>query len=97
MWTCAYTGRHGLTFQEALESERKAKDLLAAFPAKLQRPLLCIVLWTHRARLEDVNQDVYGFAKDRYFIGEELDIVVGNQRQIIVLIYVNYQDYLART
>jgi hypothetical protein len=34
------TGKAGLTYQEALESEEKALKHIASFPAVLQKPLL---------------------------------------------------------
>lgn len=83
MWTCAYTGHPGLTFQEALDSEQKAKDQLAAFPPQLKRPLLCVAALTHRSRLNDVNDDVYLFAKDRYFLGETVDAVIANEKLVL--------------
>jgi bromodomain adjacent to zinc finger domain protein 1A len=80
VWTCAYTGHPGLTFQEALDSEQKAKDQLAAFPSHLKRPLLYSATLTHRSQLNDMNDDIYLFAKDRFFIGEIVDTVIGNEK-----------------
>ena len=70
------TGKSGLTFQEALDSEKKAQDQLANFPEYLQRPILYLAHLTHRSRLNDLNDDVYGFAKERYFIGELVDAII---------------------
>lgn len=84
VWTCAYTGRSGLTFEEALDSEKKAKEQLEHFPHYLQRPLLCVASLTHRSRLIDMNDDVFLFTKDRYFVDEAVEVVVSSQRLISV-------------
>jgi len=82
VWTCAYTGRSGLTFEEAVDSEKKAKEQLEQFPQYLYRPLLCIAALTHRSRLIDMNDDVFLFAKDRFFVDEAVEVVVNSQRLI---------------
>lgn len=40
VWSCKYTGRNGLLFGEALESERRAQAMLDAFPECWKRPIL---------------------------------------------------------
>lgn len=74
VWSCAITGRSGMTYQEAVECEDKAKRHLATFQESLQRALLFLATLTHRSRLVDLNDDVFMFAKDRYFIGETVDV-----------------------
>ncbi|GMR34319.1 hypothetical protein PMAYCL1PPCAC_04514 [Pristionchus mayeri] len=72
-FSCALTGKTGLTYFEALESEKEAKEDLQSFPDTLQAPILYIVQYlTCRGRLDDVLSDVTIFMKDRYFINEEL-------------------------
>lgn len=80
VWSCSITGKASLTFQEALESEEKALKHIASFPAALQKPLLFLAQKTKRSRLADMNDDVFMFAKDRYFIGEIVDVVVGGEK-----------------
>ncbi|GFR93026.1 bromodomain adjacent to zinc finger domain protein 1A [Elysia marginata] len=63
----------GMTFQEAKECEDKAKKNLANFQDSLKKPLLFLTTLTHRSRLNDLNDDVFLFAKDRFFIGETLE------------------------
>lgn len=43
IWTCKFTGKGNLTFWEALESERKAQELLDAFPDQWKAPVLRMV------------------------------------------------------
>ncbi|GMT13560.1 hypothetical protein PFISCL1PPCAC_4857 [Pristionchus fissidentatus] len=72
-FSCALTGKTGLTYFEALESEKEAKEELDNFPDYLEVPILYLVQFlTCRGRLDDVLSDVTVFMKDRYFIGEEL-------------------------
>ncbi|XP_035825711.1 bromodomain adjacent to zinc finger domain protein 1A [Aplysia californica] len=80
VWSCAITGKSGMTFQEAEECEEKAKKNLATFQDSLKKPLLFLATLTHRSRLSDVNDDVFLFAKDRFFIGEALEYISSNQR-----------------
>lgn len=82
VWSCSITGKAGFTYQEAVESEEKALKHIASFPAALQKPLLFLAERTRRSRLADMNDDVFMFAKDRYFIGEIVDVVVGGEKKL---------------
>ncbi|XP_072545490.1 bromodomain adjacent to zinc finger domain protein 1A isoform X3 [Salminus brasiliensis] len=75
VWSCAVTGKPGLTYQEALESEKKARLNLQNFPTVLMLPLLHLTSLTHRARLHELCDDVYTFVKERFFPGEMVDVV----------------------
>ena len=83
VWTCSITGRPGLTYQEALDSEERAKKRLADFPNTLQKPILYLSLLTHRSRLNDLNDDVFVFARDRYFIGETVEVHMGSEKYVL--------------
>ncbi|XP_022096369.1 bromodomain adjacent to zinc finger domain protein 1A-like [Acanthaster planci] len=74
VWSCSLTGKPGLTYQEAVESEAKARRYLASFPVYLEGPILYLVTLTQRGRLADLCDDVFVFARDRYFIGEIVDV-----------------------
>ena len=80
VWTCSITGRPGLTYQEALDSEERARKQLAAFPDSLQKPILYLSTLTQRSRLNDLNDDVFVFARDRYFIGETVEVLMGSDK-----------------
>ena len=75
VWTCAETGKVGLTFQEALESEEKALKQIANFPPSLLKPVLFLASLTHRSGINDISDDTYQFAKDRYFVNEVVDVL----------------------
>ena len=84
VWSCAITGRSGLTFQEAEECEEKALKQLSTFPDYLQRPVLYLANQTQRSRLEQLNDDVFVFAKDRYFVGEIVEVLLGKSRLVLI-------------
>ena len=65
VWSCAITGRANLTYEEAVESERKAKKRLGAIPKPLKKGLLWLASRTKRGRLADLVDDVYVFACNR--------------------------------
>lgn len=73
VWTCAMTGKSNLTYQEALESEENAKQSLKEFPVELRIPLLYLASKTQRSSFGDMAEDVFLFAKERYFVGENLE------------------------
>ncbi|XP_029972388.1 bromodomain adjacent to zinc finger domain protein 1A isoform X2 [Salarias fasciatus] len=74
VWSCALTGRAGLTYLEAVESERRAKQSLRNFPPPLLLPLLHLAALSRRGRLSELCEDIYGFVKDRFFPGETVDV-----------------------
>ncbi|XP_041131948.1 bromodomain adjacent to zinc finger domain protein 1A-like [Polyodon spathula] len=78
VWSCAITGKPGLTYQEALECEKRAKQNLQSFPEPLIVPLLYLTTLTHRSRLHDICDDVFAYVKDRFFAGETVDVTSTN-------------------
>uniref|UniRef100_A0A3B5LGU8 Bromodomain adjacent to zinc finger domain protein 1A n=1 Tax=Xiphophorus couchianus TaxID=32473 RepID=A0A3B5LGU8_9TELE len=74
VWSCALTGRAGLTYLEAVESERRAKQSLESFPQALVVPMLHLAALSRHCRLSELCEDVYGFVKDRFFPGEIVDV-----------------------
>nr|XP_033807234.1 bromodomain adjacent to zinc finger domain protein 1A [Geotrypetes seraphini]XP_033807235.1 bromodomain adjacent to zinc finger domain protein 1A [Geotrypetes seraphini]XP_033807236.1 bromodomain adjacent to zinc finger domain protein 1A [Geotrypetes seraphini] len=78
VWSCAVTGKSGLTYEEAIESEKKAKHSLQNFPEPLIVPLLYLTTLTHRARLHEMCDDIFAYVKDRFFVGETVEVVRNN-------------------
>ncbi|XP_039282442.1 bromodomain adjacent to zinc finger domain protein 1A isoform X2 [Nilaparvata lugens] len=78
VWSCSYTGRSSLTYQEAIDSELVAKKMLNEFPLKLRIPVLYLTTLTERSSLLEFAEDVFAFARDRYFIGEEVEVCFSN-------------------
>ncbi|XP_059907334.1 bromodomain adjacent to zinc finger domain protein 1A isoform X2 [Gadus macrocephalus] len=75
VWSCALTGKASLTYLEALESERRARQSLQSFSPALLLPLLHLVAASRRCRLAELCDDVYGFVKERFFPGEMVDVM----------------------
>ncbi|XP_075007772.1 bromodomain adjacent to zinc finger domain protein 1A isoform X1 [Calonectris borealis] len=78
VWSCAVTGKPGLTYQEALESEKKARHNLQSFPEALIIPVLYLATLTHRSRLHEICDEIFAYVKDRYFVGETVEVVRNN-------------------
>ncbi|KAH0620540.1 hypothetical protein JD844_021104 [Phrynosoma platyrhinos] len=82
VWSCAVTGKPGLTYQEALESEKKARQNLQNFPEPLIVPVLYLVTLTQRSRLHEVCDDIFAYVKDRYFVGEIVEVLRNNGERL---------------
>jgi bromodomain adjacent to zinc finger domain protein 1A len=78
VWTCMLTGKGGLTYAEALESEQKARKMIASFPDALKRAVVYLITLTKRGNIKEVLEDIFSYCKDRYFIGEKLLVFAGN-------------------
>ncbi|KAG0282898.1 hypothetical protein BGZ96_012730 [Linnemannia gamsii] len=69
-WQCETTGKSGLTYEEALESEHKEKSMVANnFPTQLRKPLLEFVQF-QTARIDAVVDDAFAKFKNMYFLNE---------------------------
>ena len=80
VWSCGVTGKSNLTYDEACDSEAKAKKRISNLPKALKKG----VLWlTHhkirKGRLGDLVDDISDWIRNRYFVGEIIDAVIGNQ------------------
>nr|XP_020442041.1 bromodomain adjacent to zinc finger domain protein 1A [Monopterus albus] len=96
VWSCALTGRVGLTYLEAVESERRAKQSLQSFPQCLLVPLLHLAALSRRCRLSELCEDVYTFVKDRFFPGEVVDVAGRNgARHVCEILQVHSPHYSA--
>ncbi|MCP9261431.1 Bromodomain adjacent to zinc finger domain protein 1A [Dirofilaria immitis] len=90
VWTCSVTGKTGLTFEEALDSE---KETLKTFPSSFARPILYLVYkLSCRGRIEDLVNDIYFFVKDHFLLGEEVTYSGGRGRKDVVIRKVTYID-----
>ncbi len=73
------TGKSNLTYDEAVESEKKARKRLGDIPKPLKRGLLWIADHTSRGRIADLVDDVYVFSNVRYFVGEIVEGIINEQ------------------
>ncbi|KAF6766364.1 ATP-utilizing chromatin assembly and remodelling N-terminal-domain-containing protein [Ephemerocybe angulata] len=68
---CEVTGKSGLDYFQALDSERQeARTLHSRFPEPLKSAVLRAVQWQVVGRLDHLVEAVYDRFKDRYFKGE---------------------------
>jgi len=79
VWTCSITGKANLTYEEALDSEKAARKRLGNIPGPLKKGLLWLADHAQRGRISDLVDDVYVFASGRYFKGEVVEAIVGEQ------------------
>lgn len=79
VWSCSVTGKSNLTYEEAVECEEKAKKRISNLPRPLKKGLLWLAHKTKRGRLGEIVDDVYDWSKSRYFVGETIEAVIGNQ------------------
>eukprot|EP00066_Takifugu_rubripes_P028873 XP_011618139.1 PREDICTED: bromodomain adjacent to zinc finger domain protein 1A [Takifugu rubripes] len=90
VWSCALTGRAGLTYLEAMESERRARQSLKSFPPSLLVPLLHLAAMSRCSRLSDLCEDVFMFIKNRFFPGEAVELAGRNgDRQVCEILQVH--------
>ncbi|XP_076283321.1 ATP-dependent chromatin assembly factor large subunit isoform X3 [Lasioglossum baleicum] len=73
IWSCCITGRSNMTYEEALQCEENAKRSLKEFPMELRIPILYLASKTNRSSFNEMAEDVFLFAKDRYFVGEMVE------------------------
>ncbi|KAL9952948.1 hypothetical protein ACROYT_G040281 [Oculina patagonica] len=74
LWSCQYTGKSGLTYQEAHDSERAIRKQGHSLPEPIQRAALTLVHHTQRGRLANLCDEVFSYLKDHYQEGEEVDV-----------------------
>lgn len=73
VWTCALTGKPGLTYSEAIDSEKNAKKEIKEFSKTLLSPLILIASHVQRIYITDFVDTVYGYIKERFFKNEEVE------------------------
>ena len=74
LWTCECTGRSGLTFKEARESEWSVRKALRAIPYATKRAVLLLVHQTKRSRIADLCEEIMDYLKKRYQEGEMVEV-----------------------
>ncbi|XP_077118877.1 bromodomain adjacent to zinc finger domain protein 1A [Ranitomeya variabilis] len=75
VWSCSFTGKSGLTYQEALDSEKKVKKSLLNFPEPIVVPILYLATLSNHQRVSDLCEDIYDYVKTRFFIDETVTVV----------------------
>lgn len=83
IWTCAVSGRPNLTYAEALESEKKHRKMIEAFPQVLKGPVVYIANLTKRSAISDLVDDVFNYVNTRFFKNEKVVAKDPNSDQFI--------------
>ncbi|XP_063803947.1 bromodomain adjacent to zinc finger domain protein 1A [Pseudophryne corroboree] len=78
VWSCSLTGKSGLTYQEAIESEKKISKSLQNFPEQVIVPMMYLATLSNHQRVSDLCDDLYDYLKDRFFVGEIVDVLRNN-------------------
>ncbi|KAI4343507.1 hypothetical protein L6164_010847 [Bauhinia variegata] len=71
VWMCKVTGKTGLTYEEALLSEKRATEKVQQFPKELIPPALRIIQYSMLS-LKDLADAVAAKLQERLFVGAEL-------------------------
>ena len=73
MWDCEYTGKTGCTYAAAIKSEREAKQQMDSLPRALQRTIVTLIHNVIRAGISGLTEEVTGYLRDRYQVGEVVE------------------------
>ncbi|XP_053597367.1 bromodomain adjacent to zinc finger domain protein 1A isoform X1 [Microplitis demolitor] len=78
IWSCSITGKTNMTYEEAVACEENAKKSLKEFPMELRTPILYLASKTNRTSFSEMTDDVFQYARDRYFVGEMVEANLNN-------------------
>jgi len=76
LWTCECTGRNGLTYKEAMDSEQSVRKALRAIPDATKRAVLLLVHQTKRSRIADLCEEIMDYLKKRYQEEEVVEVKI---------------------
>jgi len=74
VWQCEATGKDGLTFEEALKSERVARKKMEQFKHSLRAPVLLVIEHARQSAVKTLNLIVSKFLRKRFFLNEEVTL-----------------------
>ncbi|KAI0732314.1 chromatin remodeling complex protein [Fomitopsis betulina] len=78
---CEVTGKSGLDYFQALESERyEARTMHMRFPAPLKSAVLRAVQWQVMGRLDHLVEEVYQRFKDRFYTDERVLVEIEGEK-----------------
>jgi hypothetical protein len=78
-WTCKFSGKSGLTFNEAVVSEDRMRKSLDAFPDAWTGPLLAFVQHA-TASIEQISIQFMDFVRVNFIPGEDVKIDFDGKR-----------------
>ncbi|KAI0639320.1 chromatin remodeling complex protein [Trametes polyzona] len=86
---CEVTGKSGLDYFQALESERhEARTMHSRFPDQLKAAVLKAVQWQVMGRLDHLVEAVYDRFKDRYYPDEKVYVDIQGEKYLARIIQV---------
>ncbi|KAH8927194.1 hypothetical protein BT69DRAFT_1317097 [Atractiella rhizophila] len=89
IFQCSFSGKLGLSYFEALESEKKESKIVNdRFVEELKGPVLRRVQWQVCGRLDTLVDRVYDRFKDRYWPGETVAVELGGERYLCEIVKV---------
>merc|ERR1712096_5516 len=65
---------------EAVRSERKALKDIRKIPMCLQRPVVYLASIIKRRKIDKINDDLFTFIKERFFVGENVEVGIGKSK-----------------
>ncbi|KAH9944458.1 chromatin remodeling complex protein [Epithele typhae] len=93
---CEVTGKSGLDYFQALESERQeARTMHSRFPDQLKAAVLKAVQWQVMGRLDHLVEAVYDRFKDRYYPDEKVYVDIQGDKYLVRVIEVSAQGSAA--
>ncbi|XP_062502466.1 bromodomain adjacent to zinc finger domain protein 1A-like isoform X2 [Corticium candelabrum] len=94
IWSCELTGRSGLTYREAVDSEAEAKRQIESFPDALRRAVLFLASQVRRNGIGLLVEDVFAFYRERYVEGEDLELRFQDQKYDARVVSVCLSDHI---
>ncbi|RDX55953.1 chromatin remodeling complex protein [Lentinus brumalis] len=86
---CEVTGKSGLDYFQALESERhEARTMHSRFPDQLKAAVLKAVQWQVMGRLDHLVEAVYDRFKDRYYPNEKVYVDIQGEKYLASVVLV---------
>jgi bromodomain adjacent to zinc finger domain protein 1A len=82
VWSCEITLKHGLTYEEATESEQEAREVVERVPQPIKRGIITLVHYTRHSRLDNLCDEVFYYIKDRYQEGEEVEVKYKGEKYV---------------
>ena len=79
LWTCECTGRSGLTYKEALESEENVRKSVKGIPDPTKRAILTLVHNTKRSKIGNLCDEIYDYVRKRYHYQEEVEVKIKDE------------------
>ena len=75
IWACSLTGTCNLTYQQALDSEKEAKKLIASLDKCYQKTALTLVHHVCRTNVKNLVDEICSFLRERFVKDEVVDMI----------------------